>query len=412
VRWLGRGFLLSKSLHVIGGLAAGDFAFVALTWVASRAVVFAAMLSSGHANAPAWNVLANWDGAWYQHIATSGYEYNADGKQHAVAFFPLYPVAAGLLMRVTGLPFAVSGALLNNLAFFGALIVIFGWVRERCDSPTARWTVATLCIVPASLFVSVAYSEGLFMLFSAWALRSFDRGDYTGAGIAAALASATRFFGVCLFPAFLLDGILRRRRGPAAFVCASCALLGPIGFSIYCGLAFRDPLAFANVEGAWRHGLGPSFGDWEYIVAYGVTWAWMYQLAIGLVGIWWYRLRHSVDPVASAFVLFLLTLAEFNVWGKEQLVFLFVGLGCALVVTSRKTIGVAAATYGLAGLGLIVFSGSPYSAERLAYALVPVTFGLAILWRRFPAAGAATLTAMIAALPPQVLAFAHGIWVD
>lgn len=383
--------------------------FVVLVWFATRAVVFAALLWPAPAHA--LGALTNWDGIWYEHIATVGYEYAADGRQHDVAFFPLYPLSVAALMRVAPIPFAAAAAIVNNVAFFFALIVVFDWMRRRCDVTTARWSVAALCIFPTSLFTAVAYSEGLFMLCSAASLRAFDRGAYFTAGLTAALASATRLFGALLFPAFALEALVRRR-GAGALWCAACGLAGPIAYGLYCTARFGDPLAYVHVQSAWRAGLGFNFPDWEYVIAYGITWVWPYQLAIVLVGAWWLRRRKVLAPPVASFVAFLLGAAELAVWGKERLTFLLVFLGCGLVIRYRERLGVAATAYALGGIAVILFSGRPYSAERLAYAIVPITAALAMFWRAFPAFGFAALAVTAVDMPLYATRFAKGIFVD
>jgi hypothetical protein len=384
--------------------------FILLWWLATRAVIFVAMFWFGPAH-PGWNVLTNWDGEWYERVATIGYEYAPDGKQHDVAFFPLYPLTVALLQRLVRIPFGVAASLVNNVAFLLALIVIFDWVRGRRDAATARWTIATLCLLPVSLFTAVAYSEGLYLFLSAGAVRAFERRSYFWAGIAAALASATRSFGVLFFPAFAFEA-LRKRRSGAAYLCAFSALLGPLCFAAYCSIAFRDPLAFVHVQSAWRAGLGFSFADWEYIFAYGITWKWPYQLAVVLIAWVAYRRRRTLGPRAASVVAFALATAEMIIWGKEQLTFLLIGVGCVLVIRYREHLGTAASAYALLGILLILFSGKPYSVDRFAYSLVPISFALAILWRRFPALGFATLAVSAFNLPQYAIRFANGIFVD
>ena len=50
-----------------------------------------------------------------------------------------------------GLPFAIAGTLVNNLAFLGALLVIYDWMQERYEVEIARWTIAILVWCPLSL---------------------------------------------------------------------------------------------------------------------------------------------------------------------------------------------------------------------------------------------------------------------
>jgi hypothetical protein len=383
--------------------------FVVFVWLTTRAVIFGALLWSAPAHAP--SALTNWDGIWYEHVATVGYEYVPDGRQHDVAFFPLYPLSVAALMRVAPIPFAAAAAVVNNVAFFFALLVIYDWLRRICDVTVARWCVAALCVFPTTLFTVVAYSEGLFLLCSAASLRAFDRGAYVTAALTAALGSATRLFGALLFPAFALDALLRRR-GAGALWCSACALAGPLAYGLYCATRFGDPLAYVHVQGAWRAGLGFSFPDWEYVIAYGITWMWPYQLAIVLVGTWWLRRRAFLAPPAASVVAFALGVAELAVWGKERLTFLLVFFGGGLVIRYRDRLGVAATTYALCGIGLILFSGRPYSAERLAYSIVPIAGALALFWKSFPAFGFAALAVTAVDAPLYAIRFARGIFVD
>ena len=65
---------------------------------------------------------AIWDGEWYQRIAEYGYPSTlptdaAGGvRQNQWAFYPLFPMAARLLMWLTGLPFAFVGSTLGPAA--------------------------------------------------------------------------------------------------------------------------------------------------------------------------------------------------------------------------------------------------------------------------------------------------------
>jgi len=389
---------------------AADVVFILVAWSATRALIFAALFLTAHA---AGNPLTNWDGEWYQRIATVGYEYSPDGRQHDVAFFPLYPLTVAALMRVVPLPFGIAAPLVDNLAFLLALGSLFAWLSRRCDRATARWSVATLCLLPASVFTAVAYSEGLFMFLSASALRAFERRAYRRAALFAALASGTRSFGVLLGPAFALA---TRREAPhpsrAAYLCALGALVGPLAYASYCGLAFGDPLAFVHVQAAWRIGLGFSFPDWEYVFAYGVTWRWPLQSAIVAASLGWLLLRAKLPRRVSRTIVFALAVAELLIWGKERMIFLLLGVGCFALVRYRARLGIAATAYALSALAVIVFSGKPYSAERLAYAVVPIACALALLWRRVPALGLAALTVGLVDLLLYAVRFAAGIFVD
>ena len=88
-----------------------------------------------------WGVFSAWDSLHYQQIATTGYDVQKSSFGDNVAFFPFFPLAIRALMNL-GLSFEVAGTLLSNLAFLGALIVLFTWVEKRHDISAARWATA------------------------------------------------------------------------------------------------------------------------------------------------------------------------------------------------------------------------------------------------------------------------------
>ena len=146
---------------------------------------------SGFLPKSGWELFSNWDGKWYSQIATSGYSYADDGQYHSVAFYPLFPLLIRGLMSL-GMPLEISGVLLNSLAFLGALVLVYFWVEEQYDTGAAKWTTAVLAWCPFSLFCTVIYTEGLFLLLTTAALRFFERGEYIRAAVCGALTTATR----------------------------------------------------------------------------------------------------------------------------------------------------------------------------------------------------------------------------
>jgi Gpi18-like mannosyltransferase len=146
-----------QRIHFAGGM-----------WLLSRLLIVAAMLllvpllpapPGGIKPTVSWEVFSWWDSLLYKQIAISGYEYANDGKGHNVAFFPVFPLVIRGVMTL-GLPFEVAGILVNNLAFLGALIVLYYWVEERHTRSTARWATAVLAWCPLSLFGTVIYQRG------------------------------------------------------------------------------------------------------------------------------------------------------------------------------------------------------------------------------------------------------------
>ncbi len=232
--------------------------FVALVWLSTRvAIVLALAVSAPHGFVDA---LGHWDGAWYGSIVAHGYSFSPDGSQHNIAFFPVYPLVCRALTAVA-IPWPIAGAIVSNIAFFGSLCVVYAYARNRFDERTARALVIVMCVLPLSLFCTVAYSESLFMLFAALSLWAFDRKRYALAGVAAAAASATRPLGTALALGSIAATVVERR-GVAAIAAVSLGLAGIAAFCAFCAVKFGDALAFVHAQPAWRHTNGLAAGAW------------------------------------------------------------------------------------------------------------------------------------------------------
>jgi hypothetical protein len=107
--------------------------------------------------------LRNWDGLWYRLIALEGY---AGGTQSAkAAFWPLLPGIMRGGSEVTGWTVDSVGYLVANLAFLGALLLLYRLILlDFGDATLARRTLWVLALFPTALFFSAVYTESLFLL--------------------------------------------------------------------------------------------------------------------------------------------------------------------------------------------------------------------------------------------------------
>jgi Gpi18-like mannosyltransferase len=311
-----------------------------------------------------WELFSHWDGAWYRKIATVGYDYADDGKYHPIAFFPFFPLVSRGVMAL-GLPFEVAATLVNNLALLGALLLLYRWARERYGLSQARWATAVLAWCPLSLYGTVVYSEGLFLLLTTAALRAFDNSEYVKAAVWGAMATATRSTGVALVPTFLIAS-LKERRPPIAYVSGLVAISGLLLFSLYCGIRFGDPLAFVHVQRGWKE-LQP---NWSVIFASALT----------------------LD--------------------KENLmrIVMFFG-GGYLLWHLRAKLPLIAIAYGFCSLGLIQATGALSSVSRYAYGIVSLSLGLGVLFAAHPRWGYAVISFFAVVLVYVAIKFAWWHWV-
>jgi hypothetical protein len=118
--------------------------------------------------------LRNWDGLWYRLIALDGY--SSATQSAKAAFWPLLPGIMRGGSIVTGWTVDSVGYLVANLAFLGALLVIYRLISlDYGNTDTARRAIWALALFPTALFFSAVYTESLFLLLSAGALYLWRR---------------------------------------------------------------------------------------------------------------------------------------------------------------------------------------------------------------------------------------------
>lgn len=173
----------------------------------------------------------NWDGTWYALVAERSY---SPDMSATAAFFPLYPWLMDWGSRLTGWSVETVGYLVSNLAFAGALIVLYKLVRIDFDDRVARWTLVALAVFPTAFFFSAIYTESLFLLVSVTCLWAARRNDWLLAAIMGFLAAMTRSAGIMLLAPLAVLFIQQhgwdlRRWFPKALL----ALIPPLGLVVF-----------------------------------------------------------------------------------------------------------------------------------------------------------------------------------
>jgi hypothetical protein len=152
-----------------------------------------------------------WDARWYLGIAMQGYTSSA-----STAFFPLYPLLiAGATAPFHGAGSYTAGLLISNLAFLGALLLLYRLVAGRWGGETARRAVLYLTVFPTALYTFAPYNESLFLLLSLGCFAALERRRWALAGALGALAVLTRSAGLLLLIPFAYEW-WRAQRGADA----------------------------------------------------------------------------------------------------------------------------------------------------------------------------------------------------
>ncbi len=407
------------------------FIFPLLIWLFSRFVIVISMLliapllpapPDGFVASFGWNAFFSWDSVWYETIATSGYEYINDGQHHAVAFFPLFPLIIRAVMSL-GLPFVIAGTLVNNLAFLGALLLIYNWVENSYGRSSARWTTMFLAWFPLSLYGSVIYSEGLYLLLSSATLQAFEQKKYWWLLLWGSLTTATRPTGIAIIPALLLVS-WQEQRAKLAYIASLATGLGIVFYSIYCQIYFQDALAFIHVQKAWQP-------PQDY---FGQSWLKMFmQVAIGtsnwkhgaIVESWHpllfiiictscyllWRSRFKLGKVKTTYITSFLVFVLWLVAGNPLINIAIIFGGAYLLWYFRSQLSFTLIAYGFCSLAIIFTTGRTQSAERYAYGIVSIAIAFGSLLSRYPVWGYITVTFFSLLLAIYSMRFAQGIWV-
>ncbi|MBW4614974.1 MAG: glycosyltransferase family 39 protein [Desmonostoc vinosum HA7617-LM4] len=369
-----------------------------------------------------WDVFSAWDSEFYRKIATSGYDFSMKKREFSVAFFPLFPLLIRAVMSI-GFSFEMAGTLVNNLAFLAALIILYFWIEERYSTNAARWSTAVLIWCPYSIYGTIIYTEGLFLLCSIAALRAFDKQQYILAAFWGALSTATRSPGLALIPAFLFMS-WKERRGIKAYSASFAVSLGILLYSLYCQIQFGDALAFVHAQKGWRESAGFAWQGWlkmlMQIVVGKANWQngkivdiWhplLFLLIIcGGYLLWQFHQRLGLDKVHYG--LYTLWLLLWLLVGDELIKSVVIFGGFGLLLLSKNQIPLVTFIYGICAYSLIFNTGITASAERYVYGIVSMAIAFGLLLTRYPRLGYAIISFFAILLLLFSIRFAQNQWV-
>ncbi len=191
---------------------------------------------------------ANFDGEHYLSIAMFGY------KSLQQAFFPVYPMIISFFAK----PFSsdlfsllvnstVIGLIISNVLFLLALYFLYRLIEIDFSKKVAYTTIIILLIFPTSFYFGALYNESLFLLLTVIAFLFARRGNWFLASCFGMVASATRLFGILLFPAFIIEAYMQNEKISRVY----WILLIPLGLIIYMYYQYitvGDPIAFYNLQ--------------------------------------------------------------------------------------------------------------------------------------------------------------------
>lgn len=189
---------------------------------------------------------ANWDGQHYLAIADWGYEY----KPASQAFFPLYPALIYLATQVFA-DYHVAAFILNCILSYLFILCYLKYSLHYLDRNKAILsTIAVLCF-PSAFFMSMFYSEALFMLLVFSFLYFYEvKKSYKSIFFAILIPLArgqALFIGAAIFLYFLFK-VLSKKEINVKYEIVNLASFAVGGF-IYLGIMYSyTGSAFAGLE--------------------------------------------------------------------------------------------------------------------------------------------------------------------
>ena len=294
-RALGRPVLTVLVVYALSRVVSLAAIWVAATWFQNPAGV-------GHPDPTVGDVIGLWDGVWYQRIVEDGYPVplpvDADTGRvtySAWAFYPLYPYLVKAVM-VTGLPFAVAGALVNLVLGAVAVVLIHALFRSSYHAARqpqrerlALVAACLWCFYPTTSVMLKPYTEALAVALVAGALLVLVRRQYLLVAALAVPIGFTRGVAPALGIAVLIHLVVRWREDRAAGRrpiagqrVGAVAMLGALGVSavawpVVAGVATGVPTAFFDVQAAW----GQKPADGPFVLWF--QWAWESKGLFGVV---------------------------------------------------------------------------------------------------------------------------------
>lgn len=246
--------------------------FAAFMWLLHSAGDYRTKNPRFGGGARPWDVLASWDGWWYQQIAVHGYDPRlvpipgATGpitlEGNSAAFFPLYPALMRLVSELTGLGVYGAGLLVSVVASLAAALGIYA-ITERLGGRRAGLAAAGLWAVwPGSGVEWAVYSDSLYVALAVWAGHAVLSRRWLTAGLLTCVAGLNRPTAVALIAAVAVAALLalyRPRDGILRPVAAmAVAPLGLLAYLGWVGHQMGDYGGYFRLQSdAWAH-------EWDY----------------------------------------------------------------------------------------------------------------------------------------------------
>ncbi len=216
-----------------------------------------------------WN---RWDSLRHIRLAQIGYTGVGSDRADLIGF-PLYPWLVRLF-AVIFQDYLLSAFIVSGLALIAAGLLLHKLVLLDLPDSVARNAVWFMLIFPTAYFLHINYNESLFIALAVGCFLAARYEKWMIAGILGIFICLTRFNGLIIFPALLVEVFLQYRTSRRWQWQWMWILVAPLGFGIYLLLnqsVTGDSFAFLAIGKETYH---KSLGlPWDSIIGvYNLMW--------------------------------------------------------------------------------------------------------------------------------------------
>jgi len=196
-------------------------------------------------------LLGNFDGFHYMSIAQNGY---SDYEQ---AFFPLYPLLIKYLAIITFNNYVWAAMIITYTALCVWLFILYTLVRLDFSPKVSKWTLVFILFSPVGFFFGAVYTESLFLMLVLASFLFARKKMWLAAGLFVGLASATKFVGIFVLPALIVEWYMVYRGKNLhthIYRFVGMVILGCTGLISYCFYLWKvygDAILFVHAQPAF-----------------------------------------------------------------------------------------------------------------------------------------------------------------
>ena len=202
-----------------------------------------------------------WDTYWYLDIVQNGYYLKTDDTLSNVVFFPLYPLLIKIVGTIFFGNFLLAGWILSTMFLFLSVAYFYKLVKEFHPEIDPELPILFLLIFPTAFFLSVIYTESLFLFLTLSCFYYAFKKEFWLAGFFAFLGAATHSNGIFLALPILWE-VWRTYGWKSIFTPKIIPVFFPAivtgGFFLYHAIKFHDFFLFFKIESAFGRSFIPN----------------------------------------------------------------------------------------------------------------------------------------------------------